>query len=165
MFKSLMERINNLEYTESNTIINENSINELGFILIRNDLALSINGMVIAGMFEPKFESMEKRTPVIIVDDDFYEFSEETRSFIIGHELGHWFYHQHRAEENIEAGEYIRHIEDEFEADSYAAEQIGVEAAIQGLKDLKEALDYNEDAVKELELRIETLINKFTVTC
>jgi Zn-dependent protease with chaperone function len=165
MLKSLMERINNLEYTESNTVIDENSINELGFILIRNDLALSINGMAIAGMFAPKFESMEEKTPMIIVDDDFYNLSEESRSVIIAHELGHWLYHQHRAEENKEAGEYIRHIEDEFEADNYAVEQMGVEATIQGLKDLMEELDYNEDAVEELRLRIEALMNKFTVTC
>ena len=67
------------------------------------------------------------------MDAEFDELSEETQRFIVGHELGHYKYHQ----EKVTNPEYVRDINDEFEADEYAASIVGFENAIKGLEEIK----------------------------
>lgn len=169
MLNNLVKMLNGLEeksFESEEDRITEKDINELGFVLINNEFLLAINDIAIAGMFILNFDSIEGYTPMIVIDNNFKEMTNNSKLFIVAHEIGHFKYHIHR----ITNPEYIRNINDEFEADEYAAESIGFENAINGLNELKQTLldlcfDLEEEGVKEIELRIENLMNKSMVTC
>ena len=165
MLNNLMDMINGLKERDLMDGITANDINELGFVLIRNNFILSMYGMAIGGLFIANEEMVGKpNIPMIIVDDVFYEFSKNSRSFIIAHELGH---RQHE----VQTEGYVRKINDEFEADEYSAKLVGIDNAIKALNDIKQTLmkkyfmEATDEGIKEIDIRIENLINKFMVTC
>lgn len=165
MLNNLMNIINGLEEFDVSDTISAEDINEFGLITMRSNDILGLYGMVIAGMFAADEQVVGKENVrIIIVDDNFYELKEETKKFIIGHELGH-------SQHEVQIGQYIRKINDEFEADEYAAKLIGLDASINALKEMKQLLidDYfcneTDENIVEIDIRIENLMNKFMVTC
>ena len=91
MLNKLMSIINGLEERDLNDGLTENDINELGFVLIRNSEILGYYGTIIAGAFYANEEMIGRDdVPMIIVDNEFYELSDNCKAFIIGHELGHF---------------------------------------------------------------------------
>lgn len=166
MLNKLNNMINGLEERDlENNMINENDINEFGFVLVKSEAVLSYYGMAIAGMFIANEEAVKKaNVPMIIVDDIFTNLSESTRLFILGHELGHL---QHEAQ----IGQYVRKLNDEFEADEHGAKLVGTENAINALNDMKRVLmeDYfleeEDEPIVEINTRIENLRNKSIVMC
>ena len=166
MLNNLMNLINGLEERDLNNGLNENDINDLGFILIRNSVVLSYYGMTIAGAFMANKEIIGKdNIPMIIVDESFYELSDNCKAFIIGHELGHFMSnHEHQTEG------YVRKINDEFEADEYGAKLVGKQSAVFALEEIEDKLielydDLCKDSIDELEIRINKLLGKEMVTC
>ena len=118
MLNKLMGLINNVEeisleqMQETNYFVKEN-VNELGFILIKNPELLGYYGLAITGLMFLQIEGIDNYVPGLIMDAEFDELSEETQRFIVGHELGHYKYHQ----EKVTNPEYVRDINDEYEAD------------------------------------------------
>lgn len=148
------------EITLNNFKLNE--VNDYGFILRKNSFVLEINNITAIGMTIAQFTSTV-HFPVIIIDQNFIEMKPLEKEFFIHHELGHWF----TQKDQILSGDSTRRIEDEYEADEYAAEQIGYEKAIEALKstiETMEELEANAD-LNELQMRIENLINKNIITC
>jgi hypothetical protein len=171
MLNKLMERINNVEMItmeqmmETNYFVKEN-INDLGFILIKNPELLGYYGLAITGLMFLTIDDVNNYVPGLIMDAEFEELSETTQKFIVGHELGHYKYHQSK----VTNPEYVRDINDEFEADEYAANIVGLEIAITALEEIKDKLDEvscgtNTIGMNEIDTRIESLMNKGLVLC
>lgn len=166
MLNKLMSLINGLEERDLNNGLNENDINDLGFILIRNNELLSYYGVAIAGAFIANKEIVGKdNIPMIIVDEYFYELSDNCKVFTIGHELGHFMSnHEHQTEG------YVRKINDEFEADEYGVKLVGTQSAVFALEEIEDKLielygDLCQASIDELEIRINKLLGKEMVTC
>ena len=166
MLNKLMSLINGLEERDSNIGLNENDINDLGFILIRNNEILSYYGMAISGAFMANKEVVGKNNiPMIIVDETFYELSDNCKVFIIGHELGHFMSNHEQQTEG-----YVRKIDDEFEADEYGVKLVGKQSAVFAMEEMEDKLielydDLCQSAIDELEVRINKLLGKEMVTC
>ena len=166
MLNKLMSIINGLEERDLNNGLTENDINELGFVLIRNSEILGYYGTIIAGAFYANEEMVGRDdVPMIIVDNEFYELSDNCKAFIIGHELGH-FANEHEKQYDG----YVRKINDEFEADNYGAKIVGTQSAVFAMEELEDKLievydDLCQVAVDELEIRINKLLGKEMVTC
>lgn len=103
---------------------------------------------------------------VIIVDDNFYNFSKSTQEFILAHEYGHlvddevveepiWIKNQHR----LDATENGLVVREEAFADDYGVATVGLVQSIAALKDIRDALPifFSRD---EVTLRIERLMDK-----
>ena len=171
MLNKLMERINNVEMIsmeemrETNYFVKEN-INDLGLILIKNPDLLGWYGLSITGLMFLTIDGVDNYVPGLVMDAEFEKLSETTQRFIIGHELGHYKYHQSK----VTKPGYVRDINDEFEADEYAANIVGLEIAINALEELKDKLyevscGTNTIGINEMETRIENLMNKGLVLC
>ena len=166
MLNNLMNLINGLEERDLNNGLNENDINDLGFILIRNSVVLSYYGMTIAGAFMANKEIVGKdNIPMIVVDETFYELSDNCKAFIIGHELGHFM-----SNHGQQTGSYVRKIDDEFEADEYGVKLVGTQSAVFALEEIEDKLielydDLCQASIDELEIRINKLLGKETTTC
>ena len=170
MLNKLMSLISGLEERSLNEGITENDINELGFILIRNNSLLPMYNMSIAGAFMANKVLIGKDdVPMIVVDDYFYSLSDNTKAFIIGHELGHF-----QSNHEKQYGGYVRKMDDEFEADEYVAKIIGYQSAIFAIEELedlfKDLYEGFEESIKatidDFEIRIEKLLSKAnTVLC
>lgn len=172
MLNNLMNIINGLEtrvFVDESDCITTNDINEYGFVTIRNNELLMFNGVAIAMALFLKFDNIDNYVPMIVVDDGFMCLSENCRKFVIGHELGHL--NLHATKDKLFNIEYVRNINDEFEADEYVAKQIGYPEAIVALKELQEVLDktsngQNVAGIQEVEIRMRNLIYKCnSVTC
>ena len=171
MLNRMINMINGLKERDLNEGINVNDINEFGFILIRNSFILNYYGMAIAGAFIADKETIGKdNVPMIIVDDNFYEMSDNGKAFVIAHELGHF-----QSNHQQQVGGYERKINDEFEADECGAKLVGYQSAVFALEELEEKIlevyefcdkELVQQSVDEIELRIENLLNKSNiVTC
>lgn len=128
-------------------------INEEGFIFDYAPATLAKFKVMVAGMQVVQF-SLFSYKPLFIYDDLYLYLTEETQEFIKHHELGHFNLHKSKL---LYGGE--RNIDDEYEADSYAASMVGLDKAIEGLEELKDLLNtvtFKSDAyaVKEIEARI-----------
>lgn len=159
MLNNMMNIINNLEETEIERLSNitKNDINEFGFILFKNYDLLQCYGLNIAMLCNPIIDG--KQVPMIVVDGNFDELSDEAKIFTIAHELGHVNYHLNKYNDPNN----VRNINDEFEADSYAVQLLGPENSINSLKQLKSYLidelwfDEDDESIQEIERRINNL--------
>ena len=162
MYNNIMNLMNSLEERYYKDI-NDNTImedeNEYGIILTIDSITVAMTGCAIAAGGVLDFG--ENQIPSILVDYNYLDMNKTSKRFIIAHELGHIVCQI----EKFKQGNYKRTIEDEFEADEYAMEQVGLEVALEGLNSMKELLDYDKATVEELTRRIENLINKSMVTC
>ena len=100
------------------------------------------------------------------MDCVFDELSDNAKRFIIGHEIGHYMYHK----EKVINPNYVRDINDEFEADEYSASKVGQQSAIFALEEIQDKLDeiscgVNTAGINEIEIRINKLLGKEMVTC
>lgn len=165
MLNKLMNLINGLEERDFNNGLTKNDINDLGFILIRNSFLLSCYGMEITGAFMANKEIVGKdNIPMIVVDETFYELSDNCKAFIIAHELGHFISSQPQTEG------YVRKIDDEFEADEHGAKLVGKQSAVFALEEIEDKLielysDLCQASIDELEIRINKLLGKEITTC
>lgn len=171
MLNNIMNRIESLremslaEIIETNYFVKEN-INDLGFMFIRNSELLGCYGIAITGLVLLTIEGVDDYVPAIIMDNDFEELSDNTKRFIIAHELGHYNHHISK----ITNPNYVRDINDEFEADEYAASKVGFQSAVFALEELQDKLDeiscgMNIAGIEEVEKRIENILSKSMVTC
>ena len=153
--------LNNVEIMEElDRMVTAEDINEMGFVFVKYSDGLAPLGIVFIGMSIGQFEN-DIEAPVVIIDYNFEDLSRNAQAFMINHELGHYKLQRDLMMQQ-EAG-LFRTIDIEFEADEYAAEQIGIENAINALIEVKETmindLFFDEDnlGIKEIETRIENL--------
>lgn len=129
-------------------------INEEGFIFDYSPAKLAGFKAMVAGIQVVQFGLFNYK-PLFIYDDLYLDLSEETQEFIKQHELGHFNLHQSK----LLFGGGERDINDEYEADSYAASMVGLDKAIDALEELRGLLNImtfnsNTYAVKEIDDRI-----------
>jgi hypothetical protein len=66
--------------------------------------------------------------------------------------------------------DYVRKINDEFEADEYGAKLVGKQSAVFAMEEMEDKLielydDLCQSSIDELEIRINKLLGKEMVTC
>lgn len=167
MINGLVDMLNNIEeraLTEENPIT-KNEVNEYGFILLRSNEFLQHFNLAITAVTAIDFNQDGNYDYMITIDKGWDGLEEETKRFIIGHELGHLEMHI----DSMVSGNG-RDINCEFEADEFSARLIGVENAIEALEDIKFRLyelsfGANKYGMAEIDTRIENLRNKFMVEC
>ena len=161
MFNGIMNLMNSLEARYEKDMFDnliEETENEYNILLTIDDIIIACSGLAIAAGGVLYFE--DKQVTSILVDSHYLQMSETGKRFTIAHELGHIVYQL----EKFKPG-YVRNIDDEFEADEYAAKQLGLEMAIKGLEEVKAIMIKLECDVTEIDTRIENLMNKSIVTC
>lgn len=166
MLNNLVNTISGLEdiSLESLSEVNyftKERINEMGCIILKSSELVGYFGFTISALMMLNIEGVDHYVPGIIVDDVFDEITFDSKKFMIAHELGH--YEKHIGK--VVKPDYVRVINDEYEADEFSAEMIGYEKAIKSLEDVKNVIDEiscgtNILAMEELDLRINNLINK-----
>lgn len=165
MFNGIMNLMDSLEaryYMDINDNIIENTENEYNILLAIDPITIACYGLSVAAGGVLNFEDAQVTT--ILVDNNYLNMSKIGKRFTIAHELGH-IVHQI---EKFKNGNYVRNIEDEFEADEYAVKQVGLETALEGLNEIRKILEDNfvpDECINEIDIRIENLMNKFMVTC
>lgn len=158
-----MEVIIGIKDDNNDLFIKPEEITPEGYVIRHNTLGLMSNGISVAGCTIVKIGF--RPVPFIMTDALFDTMTEETKRFIINHELGHFHCHKNKLLGIEESNE--RNDEMEFEADEYSANIIGIENAIKALKEIKETLDIlgfgkARDCTDEFDRRIENL-NKLLV--
>ena len=113
--------------------------------------------------------SLDGKTPVVFHDVFFECLSEEARRFVLLHEMGHVYYGHilQLSEEDFANGvtipdEPISHeIECEYQADSYAATIMGLEAAVSALGEVRALMEQIPwlcgSDLSEMDLRLDYL--------
>ena len=166
MLNNLVNIISGLEDIDLDTLLQSNyftkeKINEMGYITIKCSELISCYGFAVSALLLLDLQDVDCYVPAILVDSNFDELTFDSKRFMVAHELGHYEKHS----EKVVNPDYVRDINDEYEADEYAAEMIGYELAIKGLEDVKHILDEmscgtNVLGMAEVDLRIENLRNK-----
>ena len=82
--------------------------------------------------------------------------SDNTKRFIILHERGHFIHHFDKIVFQLN---YRRNLEDEFKADEFAIEELGVDKVIEALSEMKNTVMIPEIS-KEINKRIKNIKNK-----
>lgn len=158
MLNNILNNVENME--ELDHMVTAEDINEMGFVLVKYSDGLAPLGIIYAGMTIAKFEN-DVEAPVVMIDYNFEDLSRNAQAFMLNHELGHYKLQRDLIVQQEQG--LFRTIDIEFEADEYAAEQIGKENAIDALIELKEAMindlfiDEDSIGIKEVETRIENL--------
>lgn len=157
--KILKEIHKNLHTDNNNPIFSKEEITNRGFIIRKNTMMLSMAGIGIAGLQIVNFSDIGE-VPCIIYDDRFMLLNEESRNFVIYHELGHFQLQRDILLEGLVG----RKIEFEYEADKYAADVVGKDIALQALKDIKELIYVSsfgkeKKGIDELNRRIEYIMS------
>ena len=171
MFNEIMNLVDSLEsryYVDMCDNIIENTENKYNIMIAIDPIAIdpitiACSGLTIAAGGVLNFENGEQ-VATILLDETYLGMDEEHKRFVIAHELGHLVYQI----EKFKAGNYVRNIEDEFEADEYAMEQVGLEVTIEALNEIKSILKEMctpEEYLNEIDERIENLLNKNMVLC
>lgn len=153
-----VELIKGIKDDNNNLFIKPEEINKEGYIIRHNTLGLMSNGISVAGCTIVKIGF--RPVPYIMTDAIFDRMTEETKRFIINHELGHFYCHKNKLlgiEESDERNDIM-----EFEADEYSANIVGIENAIKALEEIKETLDIlgfgkAKECTNEFDRRIENL--------
>ena len=166
MLNNLVNIISGLEEISLETLMEGNyfvkeRINEMGCITIKSSELISCYGFAVSALLLLNLQDVDYYVPAILVDDNFDDLTFDSKRFMVAHELGHYEKHS----EKVTKPDYVRDINDEYEADEFAAEMIGYELAIKGLEDVKHILDEtscgtNILGMAEVDLRIENLRNK-----
>lgn len=136
-----------------------NEINEEGYILRKSDKFVKQNKAIFCICAYSEFTDSNGKSvivPVIVTDDLYEELSENTKRFIILHELGHF---NLQIDKIVARNNYKRNLLDEFQADEYAMPTLGTEKVISALKEMKNML-LLPDVSKEMRKRIQNIKNK-----
>ena len=128
----------------------------------RDDLAMVMSGGLVAMVATNHHFFTGKAIHTLYYDGWFLKMSEGTQKFIIAHELGHVIKghtdgsRDNMAERNefLKEGVAVQPIE--LEADAFAADEVGIETAIDALKEIQRFVGVSE-ASREIELRIAAL--------
>lgn len=134
-------------------------INEEGYIIRKSDRFVKQNKVIYCLCGFSRFIDTNGQyvsVPVIVTDDLFDELSENTKRFIILHELGHFNLH---IDKIVAQANYTRNLNDEFQADEYAIPELGVENVIKALKEMKDTVFLPELSI-EINKRIKNIRNK-----
>ena len=158
MLNNIMNLLNNLEereLSEENPVGMVDYYEEIDMIAFKSTFFFDLSGLRMSACTLIQVEE-GKFVPAIMISSEFDEVNENTQRFFIAHELGHLALHQ----EVFTNPNYVRDINDEYQADEYAVKLIGLEATIKGLEDyhnyvLNEACDII--AANEAEMRLENL--------
>lgn len=132
----------------------KSQVNECGYILERNSYAVASKNISFAMLQIVQFP--DESAPVITTDYLFELLSDDSKEFIINHEIGHYIYHEEILLDGVDITTE-RNVNMEMEADSYAAEIVGNEVAIEALSELIsifKSLCAPEEGIVELENRI-----------
>ena len=165
MFNDIMNLVNSLEAryrVDMFDNIIENTENKYNILIAIDPITIACQGLAVAAGGMLHFE--HEKIATILVDNNYLNMPGICKRFIIAHELGHLVCQL----EKFKTLGYTRSIEDEFEADEYALEQVGLEASIEGLNAIKEILIdmyAADECIEEIDIRIENLMNKSMVTC
>ena len=141
---SVLTNVHNPVFTQGipvhNRIVTVNNIT-CRLIVIYNPYMVISRGWAIAGCMTDTINQI-----VIFVDDDYMHMTKDTQEFTIHHELGHIVC-------NHSTRLYMRHIDQEYEADTYASTY-----SSHGIEALQEIANYVcRKAKKEINLRINHL--------
>lgn len=121
---------------------------EKGYILDKNPGLLVNSSVSFAGMQVMQthdiFTGCPVYTAIISTDDNFDLLSDNTKEFIIQHELGHF---DHK---DLITGVVGRQIALECEADMHAALVIGKDNAINALKELRKMCVFSIEITKRI---------------
>ena len=159
-FKLYKEYFKNMVYENNNLMFTGFDINSEGYIIRQNSMqVICVLKSTFCYCSKVTFENGYE-VPLLIHDGFFRTLSEDTKRFIIQHELGHY-----NLQPEIFESEQKRNINLEYEADEYAMNKVGKEIAIKAINELKETaiamnFGFKNKAIKEIELRIENLMNK-----
>lgn len=131
-------------------------VNEEGYIFDYAPATLAKFNISVAGLQIVKFGLFNYK-PLFVYDDLYLELSEKAQEFIKHHELGHFNLHQATL---LYGGGRV--TTEEYEADAYSANIVGVNNAIESLEELKSLLNtisfnFQPYAVKEINDRINQL--------
>lgn len=126
-----------------------------GYILRKNTTKLVQSGVAVAGVVLVEFSG--EYVPCIYTDTLYDEMNKNGKDFVIQHELGHFTHHQETMINGFERNDKM-----EFEADEYAAQIMGYDNAIDGLKELRRmlvtvSLATNKIGITEVDRRIQHL--------
>lgn len=150
----------NLVYENNSMFFTGFDINEEGYISRQNsNYVLGKQKSTLCCCTKVTFENGYS-VPLIIHDGFFRMLSNNAQRFIIQHELGHY-----NLQPELFESQQKRNIELEYEADEYAMNILGKESSIKAMNEIKEFMininfGFKNKAFKELELRIENLMNK-----
>lgn len=152
--------ISGIKNDNNSLFIKPEEIQPGGYVQRQNTVLLAKHKLNIAGCTTVKIGF--KTVPYIITDSIFDLMNKETQDFIINHELGHFYCHKNLLDNGFERNDKM-----EFEADEYSANVVGIENAINALKEIKETLDIlgfgkAKECINEFDRRIENL-NKLLV--
>jgi Zn-dependent peptidase ImmA (M78 family) len=155
-----VELIKGIKNDNNSLFIKPEEIQPGGYVQRQNTVLLVKQKLNIAGCTTVKIGF--RTVPYIITDSIFNLMSKETQDFIINHELGHFYCHKNLLDNGFERNDKM-----EFEADEYSANVVGIENAINALKEIKETLDIlgfgkAKECINEFDRRIENL-NKLLV--
>ena len=161
MLNKMMNIIDSMMVMEENISLefNKEEVNELGFIVRKNNCILKEYGVSVCGVKVIENEN-GKDVALIIFEDMFNELSMNVRLFTLLHELGHFRWQKNRMK-NYFSG---RDIELEFEADEEAMETLGYEKCIEALNEEIEFIkskNGSKYAIDELNIRINNLMDVY----
>lgn len=159
-FKLYKDYFKNMVYENNNLMFTGFDINSEGYIIRQNSMqVLCVQKSSFCYCTKVTFENGYE-IPLLLHDGFFRILSEDTKRFIIQHELGHY-----NLQPEIFESKTKRNIELEYEADEYAMNIVGKEIAIKAMNELKEIatimnFGFKSKAIKEIDLRIENLMSK-----
>ncbi len=133
-----------------------NEVNTEGYILRKNDKFVSQNKSIFAVMTLSDFIQPDGEVvtyPLIVTDNLYDELSENTKRFIILHELGHFKF---QLDKLRDSNNYKRNIEYECQADMYAVPELGKENVIKALNEIKNIVFIPESS-HEIRKRIKNI--------
>ena len=131
-------------------------INEEGMIIKKSDKFVKHHKAIYAmGAYSTFKDSFGKdvNIPVIVTDDLYDKLSDNTKRFIVLHEMGHFVHHFDKIVFQIN---YRRDIKDEFKADEFAIGELGKDKVIEALTELKNTIFVPEVSI-EINKRIKNI--------
>ena len=134
-------------------------INGEGIIIKKSDRFVKQHkGVYAMGAYSSFKDSFGKdvNIPVVVTDDLYDKLSDNAKRFIILHERGHFIHHFDKIVFQLN---YRRNLEDEFKADEFAIEELGVDKVIEALSEMKNTVMIPEIS-KEINKRIKNIKNK-----
>ena len=132
-------------------------INEHGYIEMKDSDFVHVNNSLMCMGAYSTFHTTTgglMDVPVIVTDEYFEMLSENGKTFIRCHELGH---HAKHLDKIKSLGSlYTRNIEDEYEADAFAMEFMGKDNTLNALKEMR-SITFIKSTNKEISQRIEKI--------
>lgn len=131
LFTEVINNVQNMLMCKGIKFSDNTCINGITVYYLYNPFAVMGTGNSVACTFTDRITQA-----VIFVDDDFMSMSDDTKSFIIGHELGHIeLRHTYVIGSN-------RNLDFEKAADAYSCNLFGKEIGIKAIKELRSVIGF-----------------------